>query len=447
MCRKLLLPFFLILFLFSFIWAQTPVTPGEGTLRGAIADAASGDILELESGGLYTEQLDTAYHIKIPLTIRAEQGAAERPILKMYSVNRGAANPPHFFIMDDGGNLTLQGLELDGFVDLPDTMNYEPTYDLFHWPIRANQTIGSIKLYDCYVHNMTNKIFAGYDSDFEGIENVNVDSLIFENCLFKYVDGIKNRWMGLNYFKVENCTFWEVPDFGIYIRDIPTEAFINHCTFYNVGTAIHGNSSDDQMVFFRDNTLTNLTVKNSIFSTGSGDEPIEIRNVVITNNGVISNCCFYDVVQMIPGTIVPMDTIWVDPKFADPDNGDFTLANDSPCLEAADDGNAMGDLRWDPNFTSIGKNLWVVKDFSLSQNYPNPFNPTTTIQFVLQKPAHTILTVHSVTGQLMTTLVNRKLGNGVHEISFEASNLASGIYFYQIKSGKYSAIKKMVLIK
>lgn len=214
----MLLSLGVILFLWGSAWAQTVVCEGSGTLSQAIADAASGDELVLESGGIHTEPFDTAYHIDKVLTIMAEEGAAEMPVLKMLSVARDAGNLPSFFIMNDGSSLTLRGLEFDGLIDSPDTSNYETTRDLFHWPVRANYEIGSIKLYDCYVHNMENKIFAGYDSDISGMSNVNVDTLIFESSLFKYVGGIKARYVGLDYLKVENCTFWDMPDFGIYIR-------------------------------------------------------------------------------------------------------------------------------------------------------------------------------------------------------------------------------------
>ncbi|MTI87964.1 MAG: T9SS type A sorting domain-containing protein [Balneolaceae bacterium] len=88
------------------------------------------------------------------------------------------------------------------------------------------------------------------------------------------------------------------------------------------------------------------------------------------------------------------------------------------------------------------------RTFALSQNYPNPFNPTTTINFTLGTAADVNLTVYNLLGQRVSTLVNnKKLNSGTHAISFDASNLSSGIYFYRIEAGDFIQQKKMTLIK
>ena len=85
--------------------------------------------------------------------------------------------------------------------------------------------------------------------------------------------------------------------------------------------------------------------------------------------------------------------------------------------------------------------------FKLLQNFPNPFNPVTTIRFVLAKQAHVELTVYDASGKRIRTLVNNKLKTGEHAVRFDASDLASGVYFYRIKTGSFSETKKMLLIK
>lgn len=86
-------------------------------------------------------------------------------------------------------------------------------------------------------------------------------------------------------------------------------------------------------------------------------------------------------------------------------------------------------------------------ELKLSQNYPNPFNPTTEIQFNLPEASHIILNVYSVTGQLIKTLVEGHRTEGIHTVSFDASNLSSGVYFYQLKTGSYSQTKQMTVLK
>jgi hypothetical protein len=85
--------------------------------------------------------------------------------------------------------------------------------------------------------------------------------------------------------------------------------------------------------------------------------------------------------------------------------------------------------------------------FNLSQNYPNPFNPVTRIKFALPEAENVELKIYDLFGSEVMEIVKSELGPGVHEFMFNGANLASGIYFYRIKAGKYSAIRKMQLIK
>jgi hypothetical protein len=83
----------------------------------------------------------------------------------------------------------------------------------------------------------------------------------------------------------------------------------------------------------------------------------------------------------------------------------------------------------------------------LDQNYPNPFNPATTISFTLPVPGRLILGVYDISGRLVAKLVNGWREVGKHEVTFDASDLNSGVYFYSLRAGDYSAVKKMVLVK
>ena len=86
-------------------------------------------------------------------------------------------------------------------------------------------------------------------------------------------------------------------------------------------------------------------------------------------------------------------------------------------------------------------------EFYLKQNYPNPFNPSTTIEFAIPKSAFTKLTVYNSTGQKITDLISQNLSKGVYSFKWNAADYSSGIYFYRIDSGNYSAVKKLILIK
>ncbi len=95
-----------------------------------------------------------------------------------------------------------------------------------------------------------------------------------------------------------------------------------------------------------------------------------------------------------------------------------------------------------------------VGKFSLSQNYPNPFNPTTKIGFVIPNvetghapSLQAKLVVFDIIGNRVSTLVNEIKQPGTYEVEFDASNLSSGVYFYQLKAGDYTSVKKMLLLK
>jgi len=94
----------------------------------------------------------------------------------------------------------------------------------------------------------------------------------------------------------------------------------------------------------------------------------------------------------------------------------------------------------------------VPAEFTLYQNYPNPFNPVTKIKFdipsnVKRGMSDVKLIVFDLTGREVTKLVNEQLQPGTYEVTFDGSDLASGIYFYQLNTGEFSATKKLMLLK
>lgn len=89
----------------------------------------------------------------------------------------------------------------------------------------------------------------------------------------------------------------------------------------------------------------------------------------------------------------------------------------------------------------------VPTNFELSQNYPNPFNPTTNIKFNVSEQSNVKLTVYDALGREVTTLVNSEMSAGTHQVTWNAANIASGIYFYRMEAGDFVTIKKMLLMK
>ncbi len=88
-----------------------------------------------------------------------------------------------------------------------------------------------------------------------------------------------------------------------------------------------------------------------------------------------------------------------------------------------------------------------LNSYSLYQNYPNPFNPTTSIQYQVSGISQVSLKIYDLLGREVATLVNEQKPAGTYEVTFDASGLSSGVYYYKIAAGDYSETKKMVLLR
>ncbi|MFH0930624.1 MAG: FlgD immunoglobulin-like domain containing protein, partial [Candidatus Zixiibacteriota bacterium] len=106
-----------------------------------------------------------------------------------------------------------------------------------------------------------------------------------------------------------------------------------------------------------------------------------------------------------------------------------------------------------PNDVTEGEenNSALPKTYELSQNYPNPFNPVTQISFALPQESEVSLVIYNIKGQIVNKLINERMKAGRYKVTWEGTDsagnrVASGIYFYRIKAGKYSETKKMIMV-
>ena len=163
-------------------------------------------------------------------------------------------------------------------------------------------------------------------------------------------------------------------------------------------------------------------------------------------------------------SIVGSGTVNFDPA----NTGTYDLGTDVTLTAVAEEGWAFsgwsGDLTGDTNPAVVNvdaaKNITatfevstgivaenIPSEYKLAQNFPNPFNPSTMIEFDLKQAGQTTLTVFNILGQEVATLLNKYIEPGTYSVHFDASQLASGIYYYQLKSGDFNSLKKMILIK
>ncbi len=169
---------------------------------------------------------------------------------------------------------------------------------------------------------------------------------------------------------------------------------------------------------------------------------------------------------------------WRQPS--NPENQYYTFADwpipidlsytNSDLLTAGLNGFPVGDLDWFPTqyaswkaqegtelaqindvltngITAVEKTSEVPQQFQLQQNYPNPFNPTTIINYRIPVNTYVTLKVYDLLGNLVKTLVDNYQAQGEYSINFNAGNLASGVYFYRLQAGSFTAAKKLLLLK
>ena len=118
----------------------------------------------------------------------------------------------------------------------------------------------------------------------------------------------------------------------------------------------------------------------------------------------------------------------------------------------AGENSASNDSYWvydsmDLTLVSVDDNQLTVDNFQLAQNYPNPFNPTTKISYSVAEQTMVTLKVYDVLGKEVATLVNDVRPAGQYDVSFNAANLATGMYIYKLQAGDFVSSKKMMLVK
>ena len=124
------------------------------------------------------------------------------------------------------------------------------------------------------------------------------------------------------------------------------------------------------------------------------------------------------------------------------------LVQDAKYLLGDDAGNVgLAKLSADDDNDLSATAIALPTEYKLFQNYPNPFNPTTTINYQIPKDGRVTMKVFDILGREVKTLVDEFKPSGQYLVRFDASHLSSGIYFYSLRSGNYSVVKKMMLLK
>jgi hypothetical protein len=449
-------------------------------LQAALVFANSGAtqdiVIELvTSGGEYV--LPEQDSISVPMTIRAKADLAEKPIIR---ASLGDTVSTVFEVWADATieGIIFNGERSDGSLNpftSKDVIGVVPVPDIdpVNQP-RNNIIIRNCEFYNVYQNaapetdNVGNAIRIRNDA-LAGkfvVENCHFENLIDEAILMQKVSGTNDEQERVaDSIWVKNCTFVNVAGpknqgcftikGSVDTTVVTAKIYLENLTFYNSGPkCIYSRESEG------------MEVKDIIiaYTNPDGDDGSLIK--VDRDDSYISHVDTFAIVNLGGAEALRAEegektghgmatldsaTIYnMDPMFADKENGDLTVMN--PMLyNKASDGGLLGDHVWFDETVSriIDESTLsnVPSGFALEQNYPNPFNPVTTINYSLDKSAVVSLMVYNVTGQLVDVLFVGKKAAGQYSITWDASHLSSGVYFYKLDAQSNVQIRKMMLIK
>jgi hypothetical protein len=228
-------------------------------------------------------------------------------------------------------------------------------------------------------------------------------------------------------------------------------------------TIVNNNAGDFGGAIYSE--LSNPTIVNSVLYFNQDSVGTEIYEV---NSN--TNVSFSDIEGSWPG----FGNLDVDPLFRDAGAGDYHLQAqmcgdqfDSPLIDVgspdysdsliacewglgsglSDMGAYGGGTLGSPTSVDDDDVIATPSEFFVAGNYPNPFNATTTIRYQLPEASHVRIDIYDELGRKVTTLVNGRRSAGEHNVEWNASDLASGMYFYRLEIDGYSKIAKMMLLK
>jgi predicted outer membrane repeat protein/parallel beta-helix repeat protein len=260
------------------------------------------------------------------------------------------------------------------------------------------------------------------------------------------------------------------PDTGGGIFAHHTNMDITNCTISHNGAPLGGNA------YFTADSLDTLyadTLINTIFAFATDGEGIYLDTT--TNNISITYCDVFgnaggDFGGNIPEALGNIQTvnhnndpcdyyynIFLDPLFTNASIWDFQIEYGSPCIDAGDPA-----FPQDPDTTiaDIGRYFYdqnqsilqesgtnIPTEFRLYQNYPNPFNAATVLKYSIPQAGKISLVIYNIMGQKVLTLYDGMQEPGTHRITWNASNVSSGVYFAQLHSANNVKTIKMVLLK
>jgi predicted small secreted protein len=286
-----------------------------------------------------------------------------------------------------------------------------------------------------------------------------VDSLMvfFKNDLGKWIKVMAYPGSGIEPFHQEMIDLETAPNgggtffhsqFQIRFRNIGSPSLLNPNDDWFIDNVFLGaaapliSASADSIVF--GNTKVDSIARIELDIDNAGIDTLDIYDILSTNSEFLVNLNSFSLAAGMGQTL----SISFAPLQAGPRDGFIRLVSNDPVKDTLD----IYVKGFGKGITSIGKQLEVPKEYAVYQNYPNPFNPSTTIYYELPISDEVRLEVYNLLGQLVRTLVNGHQEAGRHQAVWDGNNdmgspVASGIYIYRFRTGNYSRLFKMILMK
>ncbi len=451
----------------------------------AVNGGFAADVIELVTDGGFYEFSDVD-SISVPLTIRAADGLAVKPTIRA-AIGDTLGRYLEVWADFTVENVIFEGTRSDG------SLNEFSSKDVI--AIVPNPTTGTqantprldITVKGCEFYNVSQsgttvaegkanaiRVTKG-DTDAESGVKALVGVMVVEDCHFEniYDEVILAQ-------KVSGTD-----DPAVRVAD---SVYVRNCTFVNCAgpdnqACITFKGAKGAQVLTAVLTFENLTFYNSnprtIYSRES--ENVTVRDILIANTNPLGKAGSLVKIDRDGSTISHIDTFAIDttgmstfdrfvagpgeqtgygnatldeatiysydPEFTDAANGNLEV--NSPYLYfRSSTGGFIGDNRWAtaPPPTGIDTETKPM-GFTLSQNYPNPFNPSTRINYTLDEPSVVNLVVYDLNGAEVATLVQDAKPSGSYSVTWNASEVSSGLYVYTLTTNGQSISHKMLLLK
>lgn len=196
-------------------------------------------------------------------------------------------------------------------------------------------------------------------------------------------------------------------------------------------------SSHDELDFGEVELRDRVTKKVGFFN--GGNEDVTITSITSENRLFVVSPNFQPPTTLRIGEAVDIQVV-----FRPTEEGDF--AGDI-IIETNDETPPVIHCLAHTPGVGVNEDAVIPVEYALGEAYPNPFNPTTTIPFALPIAQDISLTIHDVSGRLVTTVASGSFAAGHHSVQFDASDLTTGVYMYKLNAGDFSVTSKLVLVK